>query len=153
MYTHCILNISLFCALAGCTSHKTVHPEIDLCTVPVYSSNKWLKKRAHTGCTPPKIVHPVVEMYAPGAGCTLNFGHWQCSKLNVHSVAGAHIFTAGCTFLEGVRLEQLLMQHNYFKSPKSAKRFATTRFYCSDIYTLITVESKYKNVSFFSVLQ
>ena len=65
----------LFCALAGCTSHKTVHPEIASCTLPIYSNNKWLKKRAHTGCTPLKIVHPAVEMCAPGAGCTLNFGH------------------------------------------------------------------------------
>ena len=66
----------LFCALTGCTSHKTVHPEISPCTLPVYSNNKWLKKHAHTGCTPPKIVHPAVEMCTPGAGCALNFGHW-----------------------------------------------------------------------------
>ena len=65
----------LFCAFAGCTSHKTVHPEIAQCTLPIYSNNKWLKKRAHTGCTPPKIVHPVMEMCTPGAWCTLNFGH------------------------------------------------------------------------------
>ena len=65
----------LFCAPAGCTSHKTVHPEIAPCTLPIYSNNKWLKKRAHTGCTHPKIVHPTVEMCAPGAGCILNFGH------------------------------------------------------------------------------
>ena len=76
---HYIITVSeiklLFCALAGCTSYKTVHPEIASCTLPIYGNNKWLKKRAHTGCTPPKIVHPVVEMCAPGAGCTLNFGH------------------------------------------------------------------------------
>ena len=65
----------LFCALTGCTSHKTVHPEIAPCTLPIYSNDKWLKKRAHTGCTTPKIVHPAVEMCTPGAGCTLNFGH------------------------------------------------------------------------------
>ena len=65
----------LYCALAGCTSHKTVHPEIAPCTLPINSNNKWLKARAHTGCTPPKIVHPAVEMCTPGAGCTLNFGH------------------------------------------------------------------------------
>ena len=69
----------LFCARAGCTSHKTVHPEIAPCTLPIYSNNKWLKKRAHTGCTPPKIVHPAVEMCTPGAGCTLNFGHCKAS--------------------------------------------------------------------------
>ena len=67
----------LFCALAGCTSHKTVHPEIVPCTLSIYSNNKWLKKRAHTGCTPPKTVHPAVEMCMPGSGCTLNFGHCQ----------------------------------------------------------------------------
>ena len=33
------------------------------------------KKRAHSECTPPKIVHPAAEICAPGAGCTLNFGH------------------------------------------------------------------------------
>ena len=65
----------LFCALTGCTSHKTVHPETALCTLLIYSNNKWLKKRAHTGCTPSKIVHPAVEMCTPGAGCTLNFEH------------------------------------------------------------------------------
>ena len=65
----------LFCALAGCTSNKTVHPVFAPCTLPIYSNNKWLKKCAHTGCTPPKIVHPAVEMCMPGAGCTLNFGH------------------------------------------------------------------------------
>ena len=30
----------LFCALAGCTSHKTVHPEIAPCTLLIYSNNK-----------------------------------------------------------------------------------------------------------------
>ena len=65
----------LFRALAGCTSHKTVHPEIHPCTLPIYSNDKRPQKRAHTGCTPPKIVHPAVEMCTPGAGCTLNFGH------------------------------------------------------------------------------
>ena len=65
----------LFCALAGCTSHKTVHPEIAPCTLPTYSNNKWLKKRAQSGCKPPKIVHPATIMCTPGAGCTLNFGH------------------------------------------------------------------------------
>ena len=68
----------LFCALTGCTSHITVHPGIAPCTLPIYSNNKWLKKRAHTECTPPKIVHPAVEMCTPGAGCTLNFGHCLC---------------------------------------------------------------------------
>ena len=67
----------LFCALAGCTSHKTVHPEIAPCTLPIYSNNKWLRKRAHTGCIPPKTVHPAVEMCTPGAGCTLNVGHCE----------------------------------------------------------------------------
>ena len=57
----------LFCELAGCTSHKTVHPEIAPCTLPIYSNNKWLKKRAHTGCTPSKIVHPSMEMCTQGA--------------------------------------------------------------------------------------
>ena len=65
----------LFCAFTGCTSPKTVHPEIFACTLSIYSNNKQLKKRAHTGCTPPKIVHPAVEICAPGAGCTINFGH------------------------------------------------------------------------------
>ena len=65
----------LFCALTVCTSYETVHPEIAPCTLPIYSNNKWLKKRAHTGCTPAKIVHPAVEICTPGAGCTLNFGH------------------------------------------------------------------------------
>ena len=65
----------LFCALAGCTSHKTMHPEIALCTLPICSNSKWHKKRAHTGCTPLKIMHPAVEMCTPGAWCTLNFGH------------------------------------------------------------------------------
>ena len=65
----------LFCALAGCTSHKTVHPEIAPCTLPIYSNNKWLKKRANSGWTPPKIMHLAVEMCTPGAGCTLNFRH------------------------------------------------------------------------------
>ena len=51
----------LFCALAGCTSHKTVHPEIAPCTLPIYSNDKWLKKCAHTGCTPQKN-------HAPGRG-------------------------------------------------------------------------------------
>ena len=73
----------LFCALAGCTSHKTVHPEIAQCTLPIYSNNKWLKKRAHTGCTPPKIVHPATEMCTPGAGCTLNFRHCPIYSLGV----------------------------------------------------------------------
>ena len=54
----------LFCALAGCTSHKTVHPEIAPCTLRIYSNNKWPTKRAHTECTPPKIVHPAMEMCA-----------------------------------------------------------------------------------------
>ena len=67
----------LFCALTGCTSPKTVHPDNSPCTFPIYSNNKWLTKRAHTGCTSPKIVHPAMEMCAPGAGCTLNFGHWS----------------------------------------------------------------------------
>ena len=35
----------------------------------------WLKKCTHTRCTSPKIVHPSVKICAPGAGCTLNFGH------------------------------------------------------------------------------
>ena len=70
----------LFCALTGCTSQKTVHPEISPCTLPIYSNNKWPKKCAHTGCTPPKIVHPAVEMCTPGAGCTLNFGHFVCIR-------------------------------------------------------------------------
>ena len=56
-----------------------MHPEIDPCTPPIYSNNKWLKKRAHTGYTPPKIVHPAVEVCTPGAGCTLNFGHCTIS--------------------------------------------------------------------------
>ena len=62
----------LFCALTGCTSHKTVHPEIASCTLPIYSNNKWLKKRAQIGCTLPIIVHPALEMCTPAAGCTLN---------------------------------------------------------------------------------
>ena len=33
-----------FCALAGCTSHKTVHPENSPCTLLIYRNNKWLKK-------------------------------------------------------------------------------------------------------------
>ena len=70
----------LDCAFAGCTSHKTVHPEIAPCTLPIYSNNKCLKKRAYTGCTPPKIVHPAMEMCMPGAGCTLNFEHCKVSK-------------------------------------------------------------------------
>ena len=65
----------LFCALAGCTSHKTVHPEISLRTLPICSNSKWLKKRAHTRCTPLRIMHPAVEMCTPGAGCTLTFAH------------------------------------------------------------------------------
>ena len=28
-----------------------MHPQIAPCTLPIYSNNKWLKKRAHTGCT------------------------------------------------------------------------------------------------------
>ena len=44
-----------------------LHPEIAPGTLPIYSNNKWLKKRAHTGCTSPKIVHPAGEMCAPGA--------------------------------------------------------------------------------------
>ena len=83
MYSLTVSEIKLlFCALAGCTSHKTVHPEIYLCTLPIYTNNTWLKKRAHTGCTPPKIVHPAMEMCTPGAGCTLNFGH--LTKININ---------------------------------------------------------------------
>ena len=52
---------------------------------PIYSNNRWLKKRAHTGCTPPKIVHPAMEMCTPGAGCTLNFGHCGALSLGVIS--------------------------------------------------------------------
>ena len=36
---------------------------------------KLSKKHVNYGCTPPKSVHPAVEMYMPGAGCTLIFGH------------------------------------------------------------------------------
>ena len=62
--TNSVSEIKLLgCALAGCTSHKTVHPEIAPCTLQIYSNNKWLKKRAHTGCTPPKIVHPVCRVH------------------------------------------------------------------------------------------
>ena len=39
------------------------------------------KKRAQSGCTPPKFVHPAAEMWAPGAGCTLNFGHCKCNNI------------------------------------------------------------------------
>ena len=67
----------LCCALTGCTSLKTVHPEIAPCTLPIHRNDKLLKKRAHTGCTPPKIMHPAVKMCTPGAGCPLNFGHCQ----------------------------------------------------------------------------
>ena len=77
-FEHCKL---LVCALTGCTSPKTVHPEIASCTLPIFSNNKLLKKRAHTGCTLPKIVHPASEMCAPGAGCTLNFRH--CKRAHV----------------------------------------------------------------------
>ena len=64
----------LFCALTGCTSPKTVHPEIAPCTLPIYSNNN--SKNVHTpGAHLGKIVHPAVEMCALGAGCTLNFGH------------------------------------------------------------------------------
>ena len=50
----------LFGALTGCTSHKIVHPEIALCTLPIYSNNKWLKKRAHTVKTTwPKRPHEI----------------------------------------------------------------------------------------------
>ena len=87
----------LFCALAGCTFHKTLPPEIDPCALPIYSNNKWLKNRAHTRWTPPKIMHPAVEMCAPGAGCTLNFGHCQCSKLRVHPAPCVQDFDARCT--------------------------------------------------------
>ena len=87
----------LFCALAGCTSNKTVHPEIAPCTLPVYSNNKWLKQRAHTGCTPPgahllklctppKTVHPAVEMCTPGEGCTLNFDFVHSRTRFVHRI-------------------------------------------------------------------
>ena len=65
----------LFCAPTGCTSLKTVHPGFSPCTLLLCSNDKLSKKRAHSGCTPPKIVHPAAEMCAPGAGCTLNFGH------------------------------------------------------------------------------
>ena len=68
----------LFCVHTGCTSPKTVHPEIALCSLPIYRNDKLLNKRAHTGCTPSKIVHPAVKMCTPGAGCTLNFGHCNC---------------------------------------------------------------------------
>ena len=67
----------LFRAPTVCTSPKTVHPGISTCTLFIFSYNNWLKKRAHKGCTPPKIVHPAVKMCTPGAGCTLNFGHWE----------------------------------------------------------------------------
>ena len=63
-------------APTGCTSPKNVGPGISPCTLIICSYNKGLKKRAYAGCTPPKIVHPAVKMCAPGAGCTLNFGHW-----------------------------------------------------------------------------
>ena len=72
----------IFCALTGCTSPKTVHPENGPCTLPIYSNTKWLKKRAHTGCTPSKIVHPALKMCMPGAGCTLNFGHCKVSLIS-----------------------------------------------------------------------
>ena len=65
----------IFGVPTGCTSPKTVRPGISPCTLCICSYNNWLKKRAHTGCTPPKIVHPAVKVCAPGAGCTLNFGH------------------------------------------------------------------------------
>ena len=32
---------------------------------------------AQKTCTHSKIVHPAVEMCTPGAGCTLNFGHYK----------------------------------------------------------------------------
>ena len=70
----------LFCAPTGCTSLKTVHPGFSPCTLLLCSNDKLSKKRAHSGCTPPKIVHPAAEMCAPGAGCTLNFGHWKTIK-------------------------------------------------------------------------
>ena len=63
-----------FCALAGCTSHKTVHPEIATCTLPIYSNDKWLKKNVHT----------------PGAhllkSCTRR---WKCA----HRVQGAPLIS------------------------------------------------------------
>ena len=65
----------LFCALTGCTSPKSVHPEIAPCTLPIYSNNIKLKKREHSRCTPLEIVHPAMEICTPGAGWTLNLGH------------------------------------------------------------------------------
>ena len=87
----------LFCALAGCTSHKTVHPKIASCTLPINSNTKWLKKRAHTGCISPKIVHPAVEMCTPGAGCTLNFGHCQLLNYRFLKLNTRAILNNGCS--------------------------------------------------------
>ena len=81
----------LFCAPTRCTSPETVRPEISSCTLLICSYNNWLKKGAHTGCTPPKIVHPAVKMCAPGAGCTLNFGHCHYTyTLSVFEINDAH---------------------------------------------------------------
>ena len=73
----------LFGALTDSICPKTVRLGICPCTLSICSYNNWLKKRAHTGCTPPKIVHPSVKMCAPGAGCTLNFGHCISAYTNV----------------------------------------------------------------------
>ena len=77
----------IFFAFTGCTSLESVRPELSPCTQFICSYNEWLKKRAHTGCTPPKIVHPAVNMCAPDAGYTLNFGHCWVVKIRNTSEA------------------------------------------------------------------
>ena len=74
-----------------------MHPEISPCTLPIYSNNKWLKKRAHIGCTPPKIVHPAVEMCTPGAECILNFGQCNMPLLYVSRISRREVSMGGVT--------------------------------------------------------
>ena len=71
----------LSCAPTGCTFPKTVHSEIYPCSLLICSNGKQLKKRAQSRCTPPKNVHQSAKMCAPGAGCTLNFGHCVIMKI------------------------------------------------------------------------
>ena len=99
----------LFCALAGCTPHKTVHPEIASFTLPMYSYNTCSKKRAHTGCTPPKIVHPAVEMCTPGAGCTLNFGHCYVNKIK-----SLFLYLVFFSLSNMHKLNKIKLQHSSF---------------------------------------
>ena len=66
-----------FVHLPGAEVGKCVHPEFKSCAHRLRYTLNNRENGAHAGCTALKIMHPALKPCTQGAGCTLNFEHWQ----------------------------------------------------------------------------